>query len=126
MSIQYPETGYTIPQLKILSIIYFEALVDEMSSEDLDAAVKEAIKECKFFPKIAHLIEARQKEPTCRDMLGMYKPFDDQHDDQHAISSEEWSKGLERRRIRMEKESLDRLAGKWRHSRFYSPGKKTH
>ncbi len=65
-SIRYREAGYDPDQLEFLVEEYFEDLSDEqVTSGQFQAAIKIARRRCKFFPKVADILEA--KEEYCKN-----------------------------------------------------------
>ena len=64
-SIRYREAGYSPGQLEFLSEEYYDDLIDEsISSASFKVISRIVRKRCKFFPKVADILEA--KEQYCR------------------------------------------------------------
>jgi len=58
----YPEAGHNGDSLRQISADYFEDLTDDRTSQaEFLQAVKLARRRCKFFPKIADIIELRNE-----------------------------------------------------------------
>lgn len=71
----YPEAGHNGDSLRQISADYFEDLTDDRtSSEEFAEVVKLARRRCKFFPKIADIIELRNElraNPTRKPVAGL-------------------------------------------------------
>ena len=71
----YPEAGHNGDSLRQISADYFEDLTDDRTSaEEFADAVKLARRRCKFFPKIADIIEFRNElraNPIRKTVAGM-------------------------------------------------------
>ncbi len=64
--VHYPEAGHTGETIALISEDYFEDLTSEqVALNQFQAAMKIVRKRCKFFPKVADILEA--KEEYCRN-----------------------------------------------------------
>lgn len=103
LSIRFPEAGYALPQLQMLSDEYYEDLKTRMNAAELEESYKTVRAGCRFFPKVVDFIEARPDLYNPQS-LGMYKSFE--HSDR--ISSKDWYEGSQRRAKRLSKEAEKR------------------
>lgn len=66
-SIRFKEADYSLDELEFLTHEYYKDLVDEITASELDQVAGEAQKHCKFFPKVADLLDKKlpeEKEQT--------------------------------------------------------------
>lgn len=98
-SIRYREAGYTPDQLEFLTDDYLEDLADEqVTSNQFQEAVKLVRKRCRFFPKVADILEAREK--VCRNPSRYTNNLQiADTSSEHDLTPEEIDKNLERLKI---------------------------